>query len=331
MTPRRSARLHLRIAAAAATALGLGSMSVPQDADYNATFNAWLLTPNAPADATPKIIRRSYEWLDATPAITRRDGVRYRDGAIAPWKFSITASIDEAQAQAIERHFGASLDAIQFAFTSEEEKRKCQRLENAKLAHHGMRIEPSADGSFGVLEADYQWLVDGCKQSVAPIAASILKETDRVLKESHAPRLATTRDKVAAIFRFIQSIPYESVDDLPDGKDRCGMRTPLVTLLKGGDCDSKSALMAALLRSGTIADVVIVTLQARDGSGHALVGVRVEAASGDETVAHKGSTYVLAEAASADAGKDGNLADLGEIGEEWKDFRTRPFEITPIK
>ncbi len=330
MFPLRSGRSVLTKLLAIA-AIGLCAFGVGQDADYNAKFNAWLKTPNEPAKTKPAVVKREFTWLDATPSIQRKDGVRYRDPSIAPWRFTITASIDEARAKGIEKHFGAPMDAIQFSFISEEEKQRCQKLEAAKLRHHGMRIESSADGTFGVLEADYQWLVDSCKEAVAPITTAILRETDRVLKESRAPRVATARDKAAAIFRFIQSIPYELIDDLPDGKDRCGMRTPLITLLKGGDCDSKSALMAALLRSRKIADVVIVTLKARDGSGHALIGARIDPLPGDETIDHQGKTYVLIEAASADAGHDGNLADVGEIGEEWKDFRSRPFEVTPVR
>ncbi len=300
-------------------------------ADYNKKFDAWLKTPDAPAKVKSKIVKRTFVWRDATPSITVRDNVKYRDPSIAPWRFSIEASIDEARAQAIERHFGVPLDAVQFGFTSEEEKLRCQRLEKTKLAHHGMRLTESKDGSSGVLDADYQWLVDGCAKQVEPIAASILRETDRVLKESDAPRIANARDKVAAIFRFIQSIPYEEVPELADGKDRCGMRTPLITLLSGGDCDSKSVLMAALIRSKKLADVVIVTLTMRDGSGHAILGVNVTPHSTDQTVSYDGKRFVLAEAATSDERHDGNIADLGEVGPEWKDFQSRPYEVIPLK
>ena len=34
-----------------------------------------------------------------------------------------------------------------------------------------------------------------------------------------------------------------------DGKVRCGLRTPVETLFDGGDCDSKSLLLAAMIRS----------------------------------------------------------------------------------
>ncbi len=300
-------------------------------ADYNKKFNAWLKTPNAPTKVKPTLAEHTFTWLDATPAITTRGGVKYRNPETEPWRFSITASIDEARANSIERHFGVPMDSIQFGFTSEEEMVKCQRLETTKLAHHGMRLTESSDGSFGVLNADYQWLIDGCEKEVESITASILRETDRVLKASDAPRIATARDKVAAIFRFIQSIPYKTISELADGKDRCGMRTPLITLLKGGDCDSKSVLMAALIRSKKLADVVIVTLTMPDGSGHAILGVGVTAHTTDQTIAYKGKTFVLAEAATSDERRDGNLADLGEVGSEWKDFQSRPYEVIPVR
>ncbi len=314
-----------------ATSCSLGaSQSIPPE-DYNKKFDAWLKTPNAPATVNQKTVKRSFEWLDATPSITYRDGVKYRDPSIAPWSFSIVASIDEARAQAIEKHFGVPMDAIQFGYSSPEEKERCQRLEQEKLAHHGMKVTATSDGTADLLEVSYQWLVDGCKSQVQPIAESILRETDRVLKESSAPRVATSRDKVSAIFRFIQSIPYESIPDLPDGKDRCGMRTPLLTLLKGGDCDSKSALMAALIRSKKLADVVIVTLKMKDGTGHAILGVHVDTHSGDRTITHEGKRYVLAEAASTDIAHDGNLADLGEVADEWRDFQSRPHDVIAVR
>ncbi len=299
--------------------------------DYNKKFDAWLKTPDTPDKVQPKLVKRTFVWRDATPSITLRNNVKYRDPSIAPWRFSIEASIDDARAQAIERHFGVPLDAIQFGFTSEGEKLRCQRLEKTKLACHGLRLTESKDGSSGVLNADYQWLIDGCLKQVEPIAASILRETDRVLKESEAPRIANARDKVAAIFRFIQSIPYEEVPDLSDGKDRCGMRTPLITLLKGGDCDSKSVLMAALIRSKHLADVVIVTLTMGDGSGHAILGVNVTPHSTDQTIAYNGKQFVLAEAATSDERHDGNIADLGEVGPGWKDFQSRPYEVIPLR
>ncbi len=310
--------------------LALAAQQSPPS-DYNKKFESWLKTPNEPPKVTPRVVKRTYTWLDATPAITTRAGVRYRDPSIAPWRFSIEASVDEARAQSIESHFGVPIEAIQFGYTTPEEKRRCQRLEQAKLAHHGMRLSETPDESMGVLDADYQWLIDGCAKQVEPIAASILRETDRVLIESDAPRGASARDKVAAIFRFIQSIPYETIPGLADGKDRCGMRTPLITLLKGGDCDSKSVLMAALIRSKKIADVVIVTLTMKDGSGHAILGVAVPAISTDQTITFAGKKFVLAEAATSDDRHDGNIAEFGEVGPEWKDFQSRPYEVIAVK
>ena len=300
-------------------------------ADYNRKFEAWLATPDAPTRVKPQMVTRNYEWLDATPSITVKGGVKYRDPSIAPWRFKIVASIDEALARSIESHFGVPIDGIQFGYTSEDEKRRLERLEQAKLAHHGMTVTPSADRSVGMLEANYQWLIDGCASTTKPVAESILRETDRVLKESDAPRVATARDRVAAIFRFIQSIPYEAIPDLPDGKDRCGMRTPLITLLKGGDCDSKSTLMAALIRSKKIAHTIIITLKMKDGTGHAILGVCVDVHSGDQTLTYKGKVFVLAEPATSDVAHDGNLADLGEVGAAWRDFQSRPYQVIPLR
>ncbi len=327
----RITRLQSFFGGAAAITCLIAAAQSPPPTDYNKKFEAWLRTPDAVDRVKAKITKREFEWLDATPGITLRDGVKYRDPAISPWRFTIVALVDEARAKAIERHFGVSMDAIQFAYTTPEEKARCQRLEQKKLSCHGMVMTPTADDSIGMLQADFQWLVDSCKEQVELIAESIIRETDRVMKESQAPRVVTARDKVAAIFRFIQGIPYQTIDDLPDGKDRCGMRTPLITLLSGGDCDSKSALMAALIRSMKIADVVIVTLKAKDGSGHALLGARIDVRQGDRTIKHNGKTYVLIEAATSDTERTGNLAELGEVGPDWANFESRPHEVTEVR
>ena len=179
-----------------------GGQAPPKD--YNKKFDAWLKTPDEPAKVKTKIIKRTFTWLDATPSITYRDGVKYRDPSIKPWNFTIQASVNEAQAQSIEKHFGVPMDAIQFSFTTPEDKLRCQRLEEEKLAHHGMQVTPSPDGALGILEANYEWLVDGCRNEVQPIAQSILRETDRVLKEvtrRELPRLATRSPPCVALFK----------------------------------------------------------------------------------------------------------------------------------
>ena len=58
-----------------------------------------------------------------------------------------------------------------------------------------------------------------------------------------------------ALAGYVQAaVPYRTIkgpqDDLvQDGNQRCGLRTPVATLMAGGDCDSKSLLLASLLRA----------------------------------------------------------------------------------
>jgi transglutaminase-like putative cysteine protease len=297
----------------------------------NAAFEAWLKTPSQLPAVTPRVVRHTIAWADATPAIVYENGRRLRDPSIEPWRFSVTLRIDVARAEAVEQHFGVPMEALQFSYRSEAERDRLERLEQDKLAQHGLRVLPTSDAQVGQLEPDFQWLIDCSRADINPVAQSILKETDRVLRERGDARPVTTRDRVEAVFRFIQAIPYETIPESPDGKDRCGLRTPLLTLLRGGDCDSKSVLMASLLRAACLAECAVVTLQMKDGTGHAILGIRVPVQQGDRTIQHEGRTYVLAEAASIDASSHGDIAPLGVIGKDWSDFLKRPYKVVPVR
>jgi hypothetical protein len=297
----------------------------------NAAFEAWLKTPSELPAVAPRMVRHSVTWADATPAIVYENGRRMRDPSIEPWRFSVTLRIDVARAESVEQHFGVPMEALQFSYRSEAERSRIEKLEHDKLARHGLRVLPTSDAQVGILEPDFQWLIDTSRTDINPIAQAVLKETDRVLRERGDARPVTVRDRVEGVFRFIQAIPYETIPDLPDGKDRCGLRTPLLTLLRGGDCDSKSVLMASLLRAACLAECAIVTLQMKDGTGHAILGIRIPTREGDRTIEHEGRTYVLAEAASIDATNDGDIAPLGVIGKEWSDFLKRPYKVVPVR
>jgi len=297
----------------------------------NAAFEAWLKTPSEMPSVSPRMVRHTIAWADVAPAIVYENGRRMRDPSIEPWRFTVTLRIDAARAEAVEQHFGVPMEALQFSYRSEAERSRLEKLEHDKLAQHGLRVLPTSDAQVGMLEPDFQWLIDVSRADINPVAQAVLRETDRVLRERGDARPVTVRDRVEAVFRFIQAIPYETIPDLPDGKDRCGLRTPLLTLLHGGDCDSKSVLMASLLRAACLAECAIVTLQMKDGTGHAILGIRVPTREGDRTIQHEGRTYVLAEAASIDATNDGDIAPLGVIGREWSDFLKRPYKVVPVR
>jgi len=297
----------------------------------NAAFEAWLKTPSEMPSVSPRMVRHTIAWADVAPAIVYENGRRMRDPSIEPWRFTVTLRIDVARAEAVEQHFGVPMEALQFSYRSEAERSRLEKLEHDKLAQHGLRVLPTSDAQVGMLEPDFQWLIDVSRADINPVAQAVLRETDRVLRERGDARPVTVRDRVEAVFRFIQAIPYETIPDLPDGKDRCGLRTPLLTLLHGGDCDSKSVLMASLLRAACLAECAIVTLQMKDGTGHAILGIRVPTREGDRTIQHEGRTYVLAEAASIDATNDGDIAPLGVIGKEWSDFLKRPYKVVPVR
>jgi hypothetical protein len=86
---------------------------------------------------------------------------------------------------------------------------------------------------------------------------------------------------------FVQAIPYEAVT-------RDSFAPPLAVLRDPhADCDEKAVLYAALLRAvAPTLPVAILTME-----DHAIVGVGLPAAGGDQTLVIEGQAWVLAEPA----------------------------------
>lgn len=106
-----------------------------------------------------------------------------------------------------------------------------------------------------------------------------------------ARQLMTGKDARADIERalgFVQSIPYES---RPGGGDK-GFRPPVSVLVANrGDCDSKSTLLLAMVRSvhPDLDSAIVYT------KGHAFVAFDLPPQKGDRTIRQDGRTWVVAE------------------------------------
>jgi hypothetical protein len=83
-----------------------------------------------------------------------------------------------------------------------------------------------------------------------------------------------------------------------DGNQRCGLRTPVATLMAGGDCDSKSLLLASLLRAvDPRIPVALVHCMSGD-TPHMILAVGCDAAAGDQTIVVNRMPMVLIETTS---------------------------------
>ena len=144
------------------------------------------------------------------------------------------------------------------------------------------------------LYIDNSWVIRVSAPALKNIALSILR-TYHPKKESSGEKL-NPREIVEGLTSYVQNaIPYRLISDLPDDKYRGGFRTPLLTLIQGGDCDCKSMLLAALIRSVCpVLPIALVHIEC--GEPHAILGVSgISTDSSESCTEIKGTQHVLIE------------------------------------
>jgi hypothetical protein len=100
------------------------------------------------------------------------------------------------------------------------------------------------------------------------------------------------RQFLGLVVAFLQEVRYELPPDVIEGKRTLGFWVPTEVLVNDhGDCDSKSAVFAALWRS-LDAPMLFVSLPQ-----HMLVGVEVKPGPGEKYVLVKNRYFVLCEVA----------------------------------
>lgn len=103
-----------------------------------------------------------------------------------------------------------------------------------------------------------------------------------------------SQEIIAAVLSMVQTaVRYQNLPANQGGRMIGGMTPPLVTLLAGeGDCDAKTALLAAILRNWSQIKLIGVGVP-----NHYLVGVLQHPAKGQAFVEYEGRRYVLLEPA----------------------------------
>jgi hypothetical protein len=133
---------------------------------------------------------------------------------------------------------------------------------------------------------------------------------------------ATDRAVVEALTSYVQNaIPYRRIRERADGKYRYGYRTPLTTLLTGGDCDSKSMLLICLIRS-IRPHLPLALIHIDSGEPHAMLAVGGIAKDGELRKTFGGVEYVLIES-TADW-------DIGRISDDSDQESIEAFRIPVI-
>jgi hypothetical protein len=284
------------------------ALAMPQNAD----FKAWYETDHG--FEVPRGDRHFIpfsDWEDGSNCITRWDGdTRYLQPGCRPAARQVRVTVDRAYGESLESHFGfpvATLNRI----ACRPGDGTCDAVEAAvesTLALHGIRCTPE------LIIPDHQWILDRSVPELRAVSIAVLNAT-------FGPGAAIDRrGRIEALASFVQNaIPYRPVrgaqDDLMrDGKSRCGLRTPIVTLFEGGDCDSKALLLAALVR-GVDATVPLALVHCMSGDEpHMCLAVGCERSPEEVALDTDTGLMVVVETTSDwDLGRVSGATDLRDV------------------
>jgi hypothetical protein len=250
------------------------SLALPE----NAGFCSWVQLDHALR--LPAARMAGFDWAWTDPA-----------GSDA----AARVSIDVGAGEAIESHFGVPAVAFPSVFAGGPlVERALDDLACPLALQHG--ISATSDR----IEPDHQWIVDRSSPLLAGAANAILS-----VSKSRADGEAGLRRRVEALAAFVQSgIPYVRVDGggPPESREvtyRFGLRTPIATMLDGGDCDSKSVLLASLIRSIEPELPLALVYCMSDDTPHMMLAVGCAPHPGDAVIRFEGVDGVLVETTTA--------------------------------
>jgi hypothetical protein len=283
------------------------TLSLPDNAD----FRAWCESSH---DFDPPRPQRSLmpfsEWEDDSNCLIRREGdTRFVKAGCTPAVIQVRVAVDRAYGEALEAQFGFPAFALEPIRCTVDDG-GCVAVE-AAVAHtaamHGIVCTPDR------VVPDHQWIMDRSVDEVRPVAEAVIRAT------FGAGSPTNPRQRVEALTSFVQNaVPYRPIkgtrDDLiKDGKTRCGLRTPIATLFEGGDCDSKSLLLAALIR-GVEPSMPLALVYCADGETPHMVLAAGCPRNGDEaSIQADGRALAVIETTSDwDIGHLGSGIDLAE-------------------
>ncbi|WP_404400217.1 transglutaminase-like domain-containing protein [Idiomarina seosinensis] len=131
-----------------------------------------------------------------------------------------------------------------------------------------------------------------------PLLNDLVSQLGEILKNN------SRRNYTNLVGQFIQSIPYNALQDGIDNRGDGFLPPNQVLFYNQGDCDSKASLMAAVLRTIMPQQkMAIIYLP-----GHALFAVQMPPKDNDATVTVDGTTMVLMEVAGPSLMAAGTIA-----------------------
>jgi len=210
---------------------------------------------------------------------------------------------------------------LSFNVSSRQPKQAQRVLNKLKLAHDQAQDDYWSENFF--LKYTSPAGADGIRHDHAkytvlssPSLKPIVDAISKLQSNSNDPQ-----EFIEIALGWIQSIPYDRLEDRLSSNG-AGFLSPRDLLLQNqGDCDSKSTLMAALLKAySSRADVQMVFLPE-----HALLAVNMRGVTGDMTLNYKGQEYVLLEPTGPAQLPLGEVADSSKLS-----LRNRQFDLSTL-
>jgi hypothetical protein len=248
-------------------------------------------------------------WTDDQACIAKREGdTKFLRAGCTPMTIRISAKVNEAWADSFERYFGFpehALDSVAYR-VGDGSQAAIEKAITETLAQHGIVCSAQS------IAPDHQWILDSSLAQVRDVANAVIDTY-----WSGQRGRPSARQRIEALTSFVQNaIPYRKVDDgrndsVKDGKYRCGLRTPGEVLLDGGDCDSKSLLLATLIRSVDERTPVALVYCMNDTTPHMCLAVGCDMFEGEQRINVNGTQMVLIETTSDwDMGHVGASTDI---------------------
>ena len=185
--------------------------------------------------------------------------------------------------------------------------------ELAWLTEHYFQYFTTPDGQLAVKQ-DHPRIALESRSTLAPLAGQ--------LKQQGSTETEARQKTVAHMLTFIQSIPYQQLDNL-NGRQGKGFLAPRQVLEQNrGDCDSKVALMAAMLAQlfPELKQAMVFV------PGHALLAVDLPAKPGDATISWQGQSYLLLEPTGPATLPAGQIASTSKTLVDSKQISVQPVQ-----
>lgn len=276
------------------------ALAIPE----NAALRNWLMQDHNLQTPAPDMRSVTFNaWDDNSNQVLHWDGdVRTVNETIAPNRYMIRVSVDHAFAWELERHFGyPDRLGTGWAYQSDGSREALNIARHSAYHQHGIQLPLNRESNF--IGPDYSWIVDHSAPQLRAVATAVVGAVNRQPS-------ADARTTISALTSYVQNaIPYskdvsgEQDERFNDHNERCGLRTPMATLLVGGDCDSKSLLLLTMIRAlDPNVPLAIIHVNESDfprdpssDTNHVIAGVAIAPKPGERTLRQGNVTYVLIE------------------------------------